>query len=581
MQKPDNKPPSHHLVRGSVGMVVYAFLLGTVVALVAGAYEYSFNLLAKFWHDENRLSEHFPSWVLYLSGPFLAVPLLYFLLKKIPEKRQHTPTDLITGTHVHSGRINALAALYTAVASIFSIGFGFSVGYYAPTVMLGAGLGSLMYAFRWIRPVHLYISVGAGAAAAIAAIFHAPIGAVVFVHEVLFRFFSIRAFAPITIAAVSSYVISSQLFDKVVFFNLPPHQTAATSTYLLAAIAGVIAAMVATAMIRAIGKIQQQAKKKQWSLLRQLLQAALITAVLTAWVPQVAGSNLQALHQVISGSHFTLSALLIIFLIKWTSTVFALSSGVPGGIFGPSIFIGAALGGVLGETASQLLPELLIQQQILIVTTMAATLSAVLGAPIAMILITIEITGDFQIISVVMLSVVMANIAAFRLMGTSSFFDLQLKSRGFDIDAGRDRMYAENHGIKSLIKPIVLAVKIDCGLEQAEQKMLEQNSNLSYVVDTDDNLLGQIRLVDLERMRLADELQNATIASILKTEIPHIYQTTSIWQAMQKMKKSKVGYIAVTDGQNNPKLMGVVYNSELMSHYFKQIQKLRSREAAG
>lgn len=580
MKKADNHPQSQHLVRGSLGMVIYAFLLGTMVALVAGGYEYSFSMLAKLWHDENSLLDYLPTWAFYLSGPFLAIPILYFLLKRIPERRQHTPTDLITGIHIHSGKINALAALYTAIASVFSIGFGFSVGYYAPTVMLGAGLGSLTHAFRWIRPVHLYVSVGAGAAAAIAAIFHAPIGAVVFVHEVLFRFFSIRAFAPITIAAVSSYVISGLLFDKVVFFNIPAHQTPATSTYLLAAVAGVIAALVAAGMIRAIGSIQQQAKQRQWSVMRQLLQAALLTAVLTAWVPQVAGSNLQALHQVIAGNQFALSALFVIFIIKWSSTSFALGSGVPGGIFGPSIFIGAALGGVLAETATWLLPNLLVQHEILIVTTMAAMLSAVLGAPIAMILITIEITGDLQIISVVMLSVVMANITAFRLMGTSSFFDLQLKARGFDIDAGRDKMYAENHSIKPLIKAVELTIKIDNDLQQAEQKLLEKNSNLSYVVDADENLLGQVRLVDLERCRSHKDEQKFNLASIVQTEIPTIYQTTSVWQAMQQMKESKIGYIAVVDGQSNPKLMGVVHNRDLMAYYFEQMQALRSREAA-
>ena len=124
---------------------------------------------------------------------------------------------MITGIHINNGKIDEKSSFLTVIASIFSIGFGFSVGYYGPTAQLGAGTGYLFHRLSAIKPSHYYVSIGAGTAAEIAAVFHSPIGAVVFVHEVLFRFFSIRAFAPITIAAVTSYIVSSKIFDKLIF----------------------------------------------------------------------------------------------------------------------------------------------------------------------------------------------------------------------------------------------------------------------------------------------------------------------------------------------------------------------------
>ncbi len=564
------------------GVVLYAFILGVVIALMAGYYELSFKFLAKFWHEANTLLPNVPPWILYGLGPFLACPILYFILSRIPEKRQHNPADIITGIHVYNGRINAKASLYSALSSIFSIGFGFSVGYYAPTVQLGAGAGFIMHRLRWIRPAYLYISIGAGSAAAIAAIFHSPIGAVVFVHEVLLRFFSIRAFAPITIAAVTSYIVSAKFFDKVIFFQVPPHYLANTSTYLVAAIAGILAAVVGVAMIKSILILQQFNKKRKHGLFKQLLIAAFFTALIIIMIPQAAGSSLQSLQDIIAGKTIILSLLLFIFIAKFCATTIAFGFSVPGGIFGPTIFIGAALGALIGNVSELLYPALIDSQQILIITTMAAMISAVLGAPIAMILIVIEITGDFQIISVVMLAVVMANITAYRFMGTSSFFDIQLKSRGFDFETGRDCVHTEQINIHNLIEKDYIALEIDTPLAEAEKHMLDQHHNLVFVTDRDGNLLGQAKLVDIEfyQREAAEDEKEHTLSKVTQTNIPKVYQATSLWQAMQAMTTANTNFLPVIDGENNPQLLGIIHNNDLVKEYFTYMRRLRVQENA-
>lgn len=566
-----------------IGVVIYALIVGVVVAIISGCYEISFTFLARFWHEQNILLIGVPRWILYALGTFLACPILYFIIQKIPEKRQHNPADLIAGIHINNGEIDARASLLSALASVFSIGFGFSVGYYAPTVQLGAGAGYLLHRFKWISPAYYYISIGAGTAAAIAAIFHAPIGAVIFVHEVLLRFFSIRAFAPITIAAVTSYVVSHKLFDKVIFFNIPSQYLPDTSTYFMAAAAGISAAIVGILMIRAIMRLQQYNKNRNHGLIKQLFIAATITAAIISFVPEVAGSSLSSMQQVITGNHFSLLILVVIFIAKLLATSIAFGFGVPGGIFGPTIFIGAALGGLLSGVVLIFFPTLYEAQQIIIITTMAAMISAVLGAPIAMIMITVEITGEFQIISVVMLAVVMANITAYRFMESSSFFDLQLKSRGFDIDVGRDQLYTENRNISELISDDYLSINEQTPLLEAEQLMMQAKKNIAFAVDDDNNLRGQVRLVDIEYYRREVDINEdnpVTIKAVTHTNIRKIYGATSIWQAMQEMTHSHVNFIPVVDGENNPKLLGVIYNNALVSQYLTFIHQLRNQENA-
>lgn len=573
------------LAQANFGVVIYAVILGATVALIAGSYETSFKFLAGFWHDSNVLLDIVPRWVLYGAGTFLACPILYWLLQQIPEKRQHNPADLIAGIHIHNGEINAKASLISAFASIFSIGFGFSVGYYAPTVQLGAGMGYLMHKLKWIRPAYYYISIGAGVAAAVAAIFQAPIGAVVFVHEVLFRFFSIRAFAPITIAAVTSFIVSKGLFDKVIFFDISSHYQPEVMTYFVAAFAGVLAAVVGVSMIRLIIQLEKKVKNNQLGKFKNLLIAAALTAVIIIAVPQAAGSSLQAVHGVISGTTFALGALFAIFLAKLLATTIAFGFGVPGGIFGATLFIGAALGGLVSGSVELFYPDLLTADQIIIITTMAAMISSVIGAPIAITLIIIEITGDFGIVSVVMLAVVMANITAYRFMGTSSFFDIQLKLRGFDFEVGRDRLYAENQSIHNLISTDYLAIHQKTDLIAAEKQLLAANRNVAFVVDDDGNLQGQVRLVDIKYYRRESESAGTeplaeTLASVTHKNIAVVYRATSIWKALEAATQANVNFIPVIDAQNNPKLLGVVYNNTLIARYLTFIQRLRTQESA-
>lgn len=577
-QKTDTANEAESLIHFKLGVVVYAVVLGAVVALIAGGYEISFRWLANMLHGEQGILATLPQRLRYAIGPFLACPILYWLIRRIPEQRVHTPADLITGIHIDNGQINPNAALLSATAAIFSIGFGFSVGYYAPIVLLGAGAGFLLHRAKWIRPVYCYISIGAGAAAAIAAIFHAPIGAVVFVHEVLFRFFSIRAFAPITIAAVSAYIVSAKLFDKAIFFDVSMHSLPHTSIYIQAAVAGILAAIVGVLMIRSILRLQQF-NQQHWGIMKQLLIAAAITACLTAVIPQVAGSHFMTVHHLLSGTYFSIGLMLMIFVAKWVATTVAFGCGVPGGIFGATLFIGAALGNVLADSFLLFSPALDGMQQILIIATMAAMLSAVIGAPISMILIAIEITGDLQIISVVMLAVVMANITAYRFMGTSSYFDILLKSRGFNVELGRDRLYAEHHGIGEMINEQYAVLLEGRTLSEAENTMLSANKNEVYIVDESGNLRGRVRLVDLEfyRSQMPEDNQ---LSAVIQTNPPRLYRHASIWQAMQMMTETNSRCLPVVDGETNPKLLGVVDNQQLMSRYFEYLKNLRAEENA-
>lgn len=571
--KPTNRYDVSWFLDG-IGSVLYALVIGVLVSLIAGYYEIGMKFFAQFWHEDNPLLIDVPKWLFYGIGPFLAVPLLYGIILLIPEKRQHNPADLITGIHVRNGYIDARSGLLSALAAALSLGFGFSVGYYAPIVLLGAAVGYGVHLLIRLNPLYLYISIGAGSAAAIAAIFHAPMGAVLFVHEVLLRFLSVRAFAPITIAAVTAYILSSKLFDKVLFFDVAWHYQPETSTYLWAALTATLAAIIGTYMLKLALMIQKYTHQKSFNLWQQLFCGAFFTAIIITSVPQVAGSSLQSMNGVL-GNSYSLSFLLVIFAAKIIATMVAVGFGIPGGIFGSMIFIGAALGALITALIQFYMPQWIDNEQILMITTMAAMVTAVMGSPIAMIVIVMEITGDFGIISVVMLSVVVANITAYRVLGSTSFYDIQLITRGFNIEGGRDRLYSEHQGIRDVISDDYVKADINMRLEEARDLMLSHNKTAAYI-EEGGILRGKIFLTELDACLKTEP--ESSLSSLVHEEPTVILQNASLWQAMEQMTQSGNYCLPVVDGQSNYKMLGVIYNSDLMSRYFTYLRNLRCQE---
>lgn len=567
----------------SLSMAICSIGLGSAVGLIAGTFELSFKTISLFWQNYQIDFLPLPPWVIYAIAPFLALPLLYVILRFIPEQRPHNPADLIAAIHINRGAISLRSSLLTVLGAVISLSFGFSVGYYAPTLQLGASAGALLnragnklQRFKKQQAQPSFIHVAAGGAAAIAAIFHSPIAAVVFVHEVLLRFFSVRAFAAITLSAISAYLVSSHFFHKAIFFSVPSHYASDLKTYVFAAVFAVIAALFGTLLIKSIMLIQAQSNRFQLGLFSQLVIATVIIASLVGFFPEIAGSNSLMMQQVLNAKPFGFAFLALILLVKFIATVSALGLRVAGGIFGPTIFLGATLGSLCAEVGVLIFPELAFSRDVLVITTMAAMITSVIGAPISMILIVIEITGNFHLISVVMLSVVVANLVDYVLMNSSSFFDILLKTRGMDFDSGRDKVFAEHKGIVELITEEYLTFTPNQKAQECEQLLLQHKQEMAFVVDDNHNLLGQVRLLEIER--ICKENPEAIIEEVQEQPLEILYRNTSIWQAMKQMYNANNRELAVIDGENNPKLLGVVYPKVLMASYFSYLEALRSSE---
>lgn len=553
-------------------------VIGAAVAGATGVFDTLVYHLSTIWQNNLLASKlGVPNAWLRASLPIIAIPFIVFVLRRIPGERQHSQADIIEGIHVHQGVLDLKSAWYSIVGALISLGSGYSVGQYGPTVQQGSAVAYGFLKVKWFHTRNVHVWIAAGVAAAIAAIFHAPIAAVVFAHEVILRFFSIRAFAPITISAVSSYVISSEVFHRTTFLNSTDHVITTPLIYGFVIALAIFAGMLGTLFIRSILTIQLISKRQQIPLTYRITLAACIMSVIAYYFPDAMGISAYFLHGIVNQYEITASIIATILIVKFIATVSSIGLGVPGGVFSPAIFIGALLGSLTTQLLSQYLPGGYTATGLLTITTMAAMASAVMGAPISMILIVLEITDNFTLTSAVMLAVVIANITAYRLIGAYSFFDAQLKARGINMEVGRDLMYLKQHNIHHLISNNFIKINAETGLREAEVQLLEQRQSSAYIVKTDNQYKGKIHLIDI-RHALREGEHDKTVLDIAQVGGEELYRLSTIWEAIELMGRFDGTLIPILESPENPTLIGVLYESALISEYLKNIRRIRAHE---
>jgi H+/Cl- antiporter ClcA len=376
-----------------------------------------------------------PKWhillALTLGGLFIGA--LYPIMKL---SRGHGPADAIIARINNDGIMPIKEGISTALICISSIGLGASVGRYGPAVHLGATLGSGFAQLFKLGRVNTVTFLGCGVASAIATSFNTPIAAVIFAHEAIIGHYSLRAFAPITIAAVTGNLVAKfhgRDFDG--FQNLTEFRELLPEQYPLFAIVGLISAVFALIYMRslvAVGKWVKESRIPQW--LRPMF-AGLAIGIVAIWLPNLLGLVEETTTQVIQdqGVEYTLTLLCFLIVFKIASTALCLGTGMHGGVFGPALCFGAMVGAAFALAIDQ--PN---QYQIFALASMGACISSVVGAPISTILIVFELNQNYSVATAVMVAVIVSNLVTNRYFARS-YFIYQVQAAGFDVNAGRDR----------------------------------------------------------------------------------------------------------------------------------------------
>lgn len=396
-------------------------------------------------------------WYVVLVVPILGGLVVGLILAKFtPDGRAHTVADVIAGSALRDGRVDGRAGLASALASLITLSTGGSTGREGPVVHLGAVISSKISKLINADGITGRDLMGCAVAAAVSASFNAPIAGALFALEVVLRHFAVRAFAPITIAAVAGTVVSRLEFGNITEFTLPPHSPEFYAELPAFLLLGLLCGLVAVIMMRSILFAEDIGNRIQAATgLPGFLRPAVAGAILglvAIWFPHIIGVGYETTSLALTGNLLFWNAV-VFAMVKVFAVAVTFGGRMGGGVFSPALMAGALTGLAFGWVATSLFPAIEGDQTLYALAGTGALAAAVLGAPISTTLIVFELTGDWQAGLAVLVAVSMSSALAGRLVHRS-FFLTQLERRNIHLAEGPQAYLLSLFSVGGLMRPI-------------------------------------------------------------------------------------------------------------------------------
>ncbi len=486
----------------------------------------------------------------------VAVAAILVVRRVFGIKRWHGPADAIHAAHRSDNELDIKSGFGSTLAAFISASGGASVGQYGPLVHFGATMGSfLRQTTGGVLSTDIFI--GCGVAGAIAAGFNAPIAGIVFAHEAVLRHFSMRAIAPIAIASVSSVWFSDAFFGSAHIFDLSTVSINLGHMLPPALVAGPVFGLLAVLFMLAIRYSAGFAAKSRWSPIRLLLTASIGTGVVGMFIPEVLGLGTSALASMLDGG-FDPAYLMVLLIAKLLLTALCIGFGLFGGVFSPALFVGAAAGALMGQIMVGMMG--FGSMTALSICGMAAVASAVIGAPVAGVLIILELTMNYDFALVAMISVV-ASIMVTNLVFGHSFFDRQLLDRGIDVSQGRGHIEMTETPVLSVVASNFCRISPKADVRSAIQELGSVEVTEAYLIDGKDKFHGKLRLHELLSQKAG--LPVLPFADSAPISIKH---DASLQQAIE-VASGFVGESIPVINRKEGTMVGVVTEADLFKLY--------------
>ncbi len=503
----------------------------------------------------------------------LVVGLLHHL---IVEHRAHGPPEVIAAVQTRRGRLPARPGVLSALSALVALGSGASVGQYGPLVHLGGTFGSLAARVTGGGRSVDSIAIACGVAAAIATAFKAPIAGILFAHEVVLRHYALRAFAPVAAAAVVGFVVEGVAFGRPALFYVESAEVAHAWEYGVFLLVGAGGAVVATLYMVAIRWVSRLGARLP---VPRILRPALAGAALglaALWLPEILGIGAVTLRFATIEGAFAAPELAAILVAKILATAVCLGLGFSGGVFSPALVVGTLFGALCGIAVDGVTGSDHATMVVYAVCGMVAVTAPVIGAPLAMLLIVFELTGSYTLTIAALASVAVANPLAARLFG-ASMFDTQLRERGLDLSAGRDRAVLQGAPVLRHVSENCVRVPPQAIPATVRDQLGRSGHTEAFLVDEAGCYQGTVTLARLEAVRGDDG--SDSVAVLVDRAYPVLAEDASLWAAVHALQ-TQAGEALPVVTRGDRQFLGVVYETAITRAYLGTLEAIRDEEHA-
>jgi len=542
-------------VLSGAGAVLFYLAIDAVMMLLYGA-------------NEATLTSRITSlpWYYVIAAPVLAGLVVGQLLRYTERDRASSIADVIEASVLHDSRVSIRKGLASAAISAISLGGGASTGREGPAVHLSATLSSMFVrAFR-LNSTQARTLLGCAVASGVAASFNAPIAGVFFALEVILGHYARSAFAPIVVAAISGTLVSRSFIGDLPVFRVIDHEIASLAEFPAFFILGLASALLAAGFI-----YSAQVSDKCRPYIDRIpvpLQPAvggILLGGLGLLMPQVLGVGYEAVTSAINGQ-YGLSLLIPLIVVKVLASTITMGFRFGGGVFAPSLVLGATLGAAMGLIFAYIAPGYASSEGLYAIVGMGAVASAVLGAPISTVLIIFEITGDYSVTIAVMIASAVASVAV-GIFQPRSFFHYQLVRRGLNLEGGRASFLLKSQTVADLMTRDFFTILADSRADKARDLLLAQDGGVLVATEGDGTYAGLISFGDLQ-----DYLaEGQDVRTLMSRPVEPLLDNTPLQEALSLMEARGDEYLPVTSATDDGLIIGILRYRDIIRAYNKAL----------
>jgi len=551
-------------------------LLAILVGVIGGFGAILFRWLIYFVNDLtffHRLSLHFITplgnhvglWVILLpaAGGLLVGLITYYFA---PETKGHGVPEVMEAMVTKGGRIRPRVVVAKVLASGICLGSGGSAGREGPIVQIGSSAGSTFGQFLKLDTSDIKVLVGCGAAAGIAATFNAPLAGVTFAVELILLEFKTHSFVPLVISSTFATIISRIFLGAQPMIHVPAYEFQSPYELILYLFLGLFAGLVGILEIKSLyGTEDLFDRIKLHPVLKPVL-GGLILGVIGLFLPHIFGIGYETVSNIVN-QHLgmeglgLLGFLLLLSLAKVAALSLTLGSGGSGGVFAPSLFIGAAFGGAFGILVNMAFPGITAPYPAYALVGMAAVFSASSRATLTSIIMLFEMTRDYNIILPLMFACVVADIVAW-LLYPNTIYTEKLSRRGLRIAQEMEVNVLKTRYVGEVMSRKVETIPQETPLHEVRDRILKTGHQGFPLVDGEGKLVGIITGRDV--MGAIKKDKNIPAITVARRELVVAYPDETLDVVWERMGQRDIGRLPVVARKDPQKLVGFLTKGDLI-----------------
>jgi len=569
----------HLLLAGGVGviggLVNIAFYYGNAAARL---------MFTRHPGDPVEVAEALSGWarvIIPAAGGLIAGLVLYWGLRLSGPQRSSNILEVVIAG---DGRLPLRSALVKAISSLITISSGGSIGREGAISQLTATVASKWGQLTKWPPYRLRLLVGCGAASGMAAAYNAPISGAVFAALIVLGNFSMNLFAPLVFASVIASMVSRSFFGLKPFYSVPPFEITSIAQLPWFIFLGLLTGALGAAFLKLLNASESVFRKLSVPVYVRLTIGGLIVGILALQFPGVWGNGYgvtnQILHQTFDDNLHGLIFLLGLFLAKLLATTITVGSGAVGGVFTPTLFLGAGIGASFGLALQALYGGYPTPVTAFALVGMGSMLSATTRSPLLAIIMVFEISLDYSLMPPLMLACVVSVLMARRLHPESIYTE-PLRQKGLTVPPDPNTSEAATERtVGDLMRAPVPPVKVTAPLREVADRFLVSANNFLPVVDSKRQLLGIVALQDLkEYLNSGDDLVGVIAYDVMRPPPPCVTPNQRLIDIMPVVLSSDMRNIIVVNTLRENRLIGALSRAEVLGIFSEVIATSRTKEA--